>query len=119
MRLTRIWFDRPGVRWPRVLAVAAVATAGVALWLVKDRGLWDDAPPVTVAEAPHEPASAPAALRTPARRDGRGAGPGGQRLGGSGCGRRDARLRAGQRARGPRRTRRRPRAACAMSARVP
>lgn len=51
MRLTRIWFDRPGVRWWRAIAIAAVATAGVALWIADERGLWDDAPAI-VADSP-------------------------------------------------------------------
>ncbi|WP_341889973.1 hypothetical protein [Variovorax sp. YR752] len=29
----RIWFDRPGVRWPRALLLAALGTAVVAWWL--------------------------------------------------------------------------------------
>lgn len=46
MRITRIWFDRPGVRWGRAIAIAALATTGVALWIADERGLWDDAPAI-------------------------------------------------------------------------
>lgn len=64
MRITRIWFDRPGVRWWRAVTIAALATVGVALWIADERGLWDDAPPVATDMAS---ASAPAASALPMR----------------------------------------------------
>jgi len=65
MRMSRIWFDRPGVRWARVLVIVVAATAGVALWLANERDLWGDAPPATVAIVPAMPASAALARRAP------------------------------------------------------
>ena len=46
MRINRIWFDRPGVRWGRALVIAAVVTAGVALWIADSRGLWNEGPAI-------------------------------------------------------------------------
>lgn len=40
MRLTRIWFDSPRVRWRVIFAVVAAATVGVALWISHERELW-------------------------------------------------------------------------------
>lgn len=58
MRITRIWFDRPGVRWGRAIAIAALATTGVALWIADERGLWDDAPAIVADSAlPTAPAA--------------------------------------------------------------
>lgn len=64
MRITRIWFDRPGVRWGRALVIAALATVGVALWIADERGLWDEAP-LTAADTVL--ATVPAASAAPPR----------------------------------------------------
>lgn len=40
MRLSRIWFDRPGVRWRVVLPIVLVATGLVGLWISHQRELW-------------------------------------------------------------------------------
>jgi hypothetical protein len=66
MRLTRIWFDRPGVRWWRAIVIAALATCGVALWIAEERGLWDDAPVVVADTAPPPALAASAVASRPA-----------------------------------------------------
>ncbi len=70
MRPVRIWFDRPGVRWPRALLLAALGSALVAIWLANTR---DDpepaaAPVLAAADPPPaaRPASTPAAGRVAA-----------------------------------------------------
>lgn len=40
MRLTRIWFDSPRVRWRVIVAVVAAATLVIALWISHERELW-------------------------------------------------------------------------------
>ncbi|MFT3664544.1 hypothetical protein [Piscinibacter sp.] len=45
MKLHRIWFDPPHLRWGRVLWTVAIATALLALWLAQRRGLFDEPPP--------------------------------------------------------------------------
>lgn len=64
MRINRIWFDRPGVRWGRAIVIAAVATIGVSLWIADERGLWDEAPAIA---ADTVGASAPAASAASSR----------------------------------------------------
>lgn len=64
MRINRIWFDRPGVRWWRAIVIAALATVGVALWIADERGLWDEAPSMAADAAS---ASVPAASAAPLR----------------------------------------------------
>ena len=59
MRGPRIWFDPPLLRWPRVLVIALIFAAGVVVWLTEQRGLWREAPAVTVAGAlaPRDPSA--------------------------------------------------------------
>lgn len=59
MRPTRIWFNRPGVRWARALALAVLGTAAIALWVAGERGLWD-APELTAELGGVAPAAVPA-----------------------------------------------------------
>jgi hypothetical protein len=67
MRLARIWFDQPRVRWRIVIASAAIATGLIALWIAHHRELWS-AQEVVVAVAPRIAAAASIAAPAPVRR---------------------------------------------------
>ncbi|WP_298834758.1 hypothetical protein [uncultured Piscinibacter sp.] len=67
MRPTRIWFNRPGVRWGRALTLAGLGTAAIALWVAAERGLWD-APELAV-QFDAAPAAAPASVAAARRVD--------------------------------------------------
>jgi hypothetical protein len=66
MKLTRIWFDSPGVRWRPVLVAALLLSLLAWAWIAHERELWTASDAVVLVSGRAAPAASAVAARRPA-----------------------------------------------------